>query len=598
MKTVMVLIGIAWFASFPLMAQKNVEYPFRYQPDMGNKSKLIPLTQLNYASAKSIRVYFDASTRLGKSSYLQLEGNNGAKQVLDSTALVHWHHSSAYFNGHSVQISLFTAPGDQPNVAIKSIKVVEETYESKKTALKTLATQPSARQSATAGIIDDYPYAKAVGRFTNGNQANGTGWIAPNGAIVTSFQIYDQIITHGFDVIEFNVPLSTTTGQVNHPAPEDQYPLDLSSVSHYHEDIFVRKWYWSVWSPHTFEYHPGYAIIKVLPNGTGKTPGEREAQYFQILANPSSSVIEAQGSITTDVFHYSEQGVFAEYDKTLQRSPSLLYKASDFIKAGLGIPDVPHRDNFIIHDLLTGENGWSDLGAPITYEGTNVAIGIHAGNASHTPAIGHGFRDANLTNALTYFLSPKSVFVDANGFYESATGKVNKPYLTVQNAVTHAQNDAVLFIAKGTYNETLSINTPMTLRAPVGNVIIGAPEANARKSAGSSLPAGVLTEETYAIEKKVISESAEKKSFTSYPNPFQEHTVIQYQLAESGPAEMKVYDQNGIEAATLLRSHQEAGQHSLEWNGRRSDGSPLPTGIYIIHLTMGNQVKSIKVLKK
>ncbi|MEO0331985.1 MAG: hypothetical protein AAF223_09905, partial [Bacteroidota bacterium] len=232
---ILCLIGWASLVSLSLPAQKKVSYSFQYTAEAAEASELKELTQVSYSGTSSIRLYFE-EVQLGAKSYLLLEGSDGAEQKMDATALQNWSNSSAYFNGLNVKVSLYQAEGEEVNVKLKELKVNE-----RGSHRKTAPIYPtSAAQARTTDDDDkDNPgyWAEAVGRFTDGVGARGTGWIAANGAIVTdnnfgaleSTSYTDGNHLERYDIIEFNVPPSNPDGTVNHPAPEDQYPLNVDN---------------------------------------------------------------------------------------------------------------------------------------------------------------------------------------------------------------------------------------------------------------------------------------------------------------------------------------------------------------------------------
>ncbi len=81
------------------------------------------------------------------------------------------------------------------------------------------------------------------------------------------------------------------------------------------------------------------------------------------------------------------------------------------------------------------------------------------------------------------------------------------------------------------------------------------------------------------------------KEFTlmhNYPNPFNPTTTISYELAKEGYVSLKVYDALGREITILVNSNENAGTHSVNFNGAQ-----LPSGIYFYRLTAGGK-SSIK----
>jgi len=45
-----------------------------------------------------------------------------------------------------------------------------------------------------------------------------------------------------------------------------------------------------------------------------------------------------------------------------------------------------------------------------------------------------------------------------------------------------------------------------------------------------------------------------------------------------------------------LYNNKSAGQHTISWDGKNNEGEKLPSGIWLVRVQVGNQIKSKKVL--
>ncbi len=77
----------------------------------------------------------------------------------------------------------------------------------------------------------------------------------------------------------------------------------------------------------------------------------------------------------------------------------------------------------------------------------------------------------------------------------------------------------------------------------------------------------------------------------NYPNPFNPSTIIEYKLSEKNYTSLTAYDILGREVSTLVNEIQDAGYHSVEF-----DGKNLPSGIYIYKLQSGNFLRLKKMI--
>jgi hypothetical protein len=71
---------------------------------------------------------------------------------------------------------------------------------------------------------------------------------------------------------------------------------------------------------------------------------------------------------------------------------------------------------------------------------------------------------------------------------------------------------------------------------------------------------------------------------SNYPNPFNAETVIRFDLASSGFAEIGVYDVRGRRVRMLSNEMRNAGSHSVRWDGKDAFGNAVPSGIYICRM--------------
>jgi serine protease len=82
----------------------------------------------------------------------------------------------------------------------------------------------------------------------------------------------------------------------------------------------------------------------------------------------------------------------------------------------------------------------------------------------------------------------------------------------------------------------------------------------------------------------------------NYPNPFNPSTIISWQLAVGQEVELKIFNLLGQEVRTLINKKQEAGYHSIVWDGQDDAGHPLASGIYLYKLEAGEYVSTRKMV--
>ena len=82
----------------------------------------------------------------------------------------------------------------------------------------------------------------------------------------------------------------------------------------------------------------------------------------------------------------------------------------------------------------------------------------------------------------------------------------------------------------------------------------------------------------------------------AHPNPFNAATKIEYSLAREGSVRLAVFDIRGRLVQTLVDRVQAPGPHAVSWDGTATDGRRVAFGQYLIHLMVGGEARSQKVL--
>ena len=97
-----------------------------------------------------------------------------------------------------------------------------------------------------------------------------------------------------------------------------------------------------------------------------------------------------------------------------------------------------------------------------------------------------------------------------------------------------------------------------------------------------------------AIKNNLSNSPGKFELFQNYPNPFNPLTKINYNLQSGSFVILKIYDNLGRELKTLINNYQNAGLHSVTFNGK-----DLPSGIYYYQMEAGDfsQTKKLLLLK-
>lgn len=74
-------------------------------------------------------------------------------------------------------------------------------------------------------------------------------------------------------------------------------------------------------------------------------------------------------------------------------------------------------------------------------------------------------------------------------------------------------------------------------------------------------------------------------SFTgNYPNPFNQNTIIKFNVNQKTKVEISVYNIKGQKVKTLCNELLEANNYELMWHGKNSSGLPVAKGVYFFQL--------------
>jgi len=79
-------------------------------------------------------------------------------------------------------------------------------------------------------------------------------------------------------------------------------------------------------------------------------------------------------------------------------------------------------------------------------------------------------------------------------------------------------------------------------------------------------------------------DAVSKLTLAVAPSPFQDRSVVRFDLATAAPARVTVYDVRGREVARLVDRMFVAGSHEVEWMGRATSGAQAPSGVYFVVL--------------
>jgi hypothetical protein len=120
-----------------------------------------------------------------------------------------------------------------------------------------------------------------------------------------------------------------------------------------------------------------------------------------------------------------------------------------------------------------------------------------------------------------------------------------------------------------------------------------------RMHMGEKIPAGTIPLSTPNIMFKETESGevipSEFALFQNCPNPFNPTTEITFSLPMKSEVKLEIFNIAGRKVATLIDGALEAGNHTVEWDGRESCGLPVASGIYLYRLSAGEFVEAKKM---
>ncbi|MBA7679562.1 hypothetical protein ES703_87860 [subsurface metagenome] len=397
-----------------------------------------------------LRLHFD-DYDLGEQSFIRITSlADGAQQILDADSLTQWYNRSAFFNGDAVEVELYVAPGET-DVFIKMQEI-------------TVGEWADGGDVWTAGgdvgieniCGDDDDRVRStdprVGRIV---PVGCTGWIVSNGAHLTAGHCTDGTGTD-MQTLEFNIPDSLANGTIQHPGPEDQYPIDAGSIVFFNDDDGYIGNDWAVFGCNA-------------NSNTGLLPVQGQNAFYRMSRDHSPADVRVTGCGQDDMPRGST-GSWNSDNQTLQTH------------WGEYLGERVEGSSDVIIEYIADTMGGSS-GSPVIIYGRTTTLGIHTNAGCDPPNNGNqgtGFEHDNLENAIQTFPGSNVVYADVLHLVALENGTVFRPYNTVTEAITWVLNNGMVSIVAGSYTRVAG-NTftagadgkRMTLVAPVGTVTIG-----------------------------------------------------------------------------------------------------------------------------
>ena len=268
---------------------------------------------------------------LGGGSYLEVSSLlDGAKEKLTAETLKVYGPFSSFFNGEAVKVRLFAGPGTKGNrFGIKNVGWGLSTG--------TVTPAPMTLCGPDNRVLSkDKRVARALIQMGS-YYAVGSAWlINPRDCFATAGHVLGAKNLTRLTV-QFNVPLSSSTGGIRSPSPRDQYVWVGSTKAAYENAGPGRDW---------------GVFLTGKNSQTGKYAGEVQGDYFKFDNGPTTST-------TMRITGFGADSTPRTYNLVQQTDTGPLYRV------------YGSRIMYKV-DTMGG-----DSGAPVIVAATKKAVGVH-----------------------------------------------------------------------------------------------------------------------------------------------------------------------------------------------------------------------------
>jgi hypothetical protein len=107
----------------------------------------------------------------------------------------------------------------------------------------------------------------------------------------------------------------------------------------------------------------------------------------------------------------------------------------------------------------------------------------------------------------------------------------------------------------------------------------------------------VGSEEYVHAQRDILPPPSKTLLRQSYPNPFRAGTVIRYELADPGTAEIHIFDVRGQLIRKFVSEHAQPGRYEAAWYGDNEQGRSVAPGVYFYRLKTSGYTEARKIIR-
>ncbi|MCG8606221.1 T9SS type A sorting domain-containing protein, partial [bacterium] len=184
----------------------------------------------------------------------------------------------------------------------------------------------------------------------------------------------------------------------------------------------------------------------------------------------------------------------------------------------------------------------------------------------------------------------------ANEVLTVAIAEADDAIESMQDAEVQEEVVELLQQAKGRIENAAQIRNKFARRIEIAKALVKLRRAR-RSLIGKNRRSSQKLTKAVTMPDEVLPSSF--ALFQNHPNPFNPETEIRFGLPEPNHVVIKVFNSLGQEVRTLADRPYEPGNHSVRWDGKDTNGTPVSSGVYLYQIEAGtfSQVKQMSLMR-
>jgi hypothetical protein len=190
-----------------------------------------------------------------------------------------------------------------------------------------------------------------------------------------------------------------------------------------------------------------------------------------------------------------------------------------------------------------------------------------------------------------------------DGVISHQQGSAGAFFLVVEGTVVPSLLQPNLTLGYSQQNDTTRIVVCPSLSSDTSEIFAGpflqlSPAARVLSGEASTVGGeqlNLVVDEPTGTDENAAPVPREFALLQNYPNPFNAGTLIQFDLPRASDVRLEIINILG-QTVWETSNHYSAGTQRINWNGTRTDGSAVSSGVYYYRLTAGSFVRTRKMV--